>query len=139
VFDQQHLEVFVRAQDGNLDATDDLKTVVAVQDVLLAEMFVEPGLFVPNGDGAQPGEGQVHIDDLDELDVQFVLERAMGVVRDAASFRAERAGVGGGNGGEVLGDDPEPAGRPAGGKPRRVAGGQKPRNQAGGKRAAGKR
>ena len=138
VFSPDHIALFLKADSGELDpGVDDLTKVMELNDLLVRETFVEPRVFVPNGDDkAKPKAGEVHIDVIDDMDVSFVIQRAFGGAADAADFRGDGRGAGGGDGREGVADDPVKAAR----APRRERGGVPAGQKPGGKAAgSGKR
>jgi hypothetical protein len=115
-FTPELVEAYARAERGELD---NLGQAVELNDAIVQEMFVQPKVFIPSEDEDTPPDGQVHVDDLDDDDLTFVLERAFQGGREAARFRGDGDGVADGDGGEVLADDPVAddgvgAGEPAG-------------------------
>jgi hypothetical protein len=139
-FTPELVEAYAKAERGELD---DLGQAVELNDAIVQEMFVQPRVFVPSDEDTDVPEGQVHVDDLDDDDLTFVLERAFQGGREAAGFRGERDGADDSGDGEVLGNDPvgdggvgggEPAGVPVGpkvgGKARGAGAKRKPKPRA---------
>jgi hypothetical protein len=134
------IRAYEKAQRGQLE---DLGMAIELNDLILAEMFVEPHVFVPDDEHTDVPDGQVHVDQIDDDDVTFVLERAFRGARETGRFRGEPGGAGAGGDGEGVGEDPGgdggagdrdaprvPARPKAGAKARGKRAGGKPRNSA---------
>lgn len=135
------LSAYEKAEQGKLE---DLALAVELNDLILREMFVEPKVFVPEDDGQDAPKGQVHVDQVDDADVTFVLERAFRGTREAARFRGDPGGDGAGGDGEGVGEGAvgdggagagDAAGVPARPKPRSSGSGKSGRKPAAKKRA----
>lgn len=118
---------YQKAEQGQLA---DLAMAIELNDLLLSEMFVEPKVFVPDGETECPAD-HVHVDRIADDDVTFVLERAFRGARAAAGFRgypggdepgADSADVREGAVGDGGAGNGNAAGVPAGQKARSKAG-----------------
>jgi hypothetical protein len=133
-FTPELVEAYAKAERGELD---DLGQAVELNDAIVQEMFVQPKVFIPS-EGEECPDGHVHVDDLDDEDLTFILERAFQGGREAAGFRGERDGAYDGGDGEVLGDDSVSDGGVGGGEPAGVSVGPKVGGKARGNGGAGK-
>lgn len=98
------LQAYEKAERGELD---DLGMAIELNDLILAEMFVEPKVFVPEDDKKKEApRGHVHVDQIDDEDVTFVLERAFRGARETGRFRGKPGGDGAGANGADVGEDP---------------------------------
>jgi hypothetical protein len=112
VLTQDMLEDYQAVQRGELQ---DPARAMAIQDAMVRWLFVEPCCHV--GEGAAP-EGAIHINDLDDDDLDFLIARALGGApeeggfppSDAAPGDAGDAGAGADR--EAVVDEPKPAARP---------------------------
>lgn len=118
VFTPEMLDAFAKAQEGSLK---DPALAIRLQDAIVRAMFVDPRIS-PDGE-----KGTLHIDDLDDADVAYVIERGMGGSPDLATFRGQPGGASPGPDSEDVGVPPErvdgadAVGVPARPKPRRKA------------------
>jgi hypothetical protein len=121
---QEMVAAFDKAAAGQLD---DLDMAVQLNDAILEAMFVEPLVFVPDEESEQP-EGALHVDQIDDADIEFVLKRAFGGAREAAAFRGDGDGSGGGADGKGVGQGAKRAARGGAGKSGGARAGQRARS-----------
>lgn len=121
VMSHEMLAAFNDAAKGQLE---DLDMAVALNDVVLAEMFIDPPVFVPGDTEDEQPEGHVHVDDIDDADVAFVLEQAFRGAHEAAAFRGDSGGPDGGGDSEDVGGPPKSATGSRGRRGGRVPAGQ---------------
>lgn len=127
---------FMLMQTGQLDSDalasmekmlqgglDDPGQAVKLTQLILGAMFVNPRF----------GDGGVTLDVLDDDDVGFVLDRALGGAPDP-SFQDQPDGSGGGGGSEAVGDTTERASGDGTGKRRQPAARPRSRGKAAGAR-----
>lgn len=131
------LAAYAKAEAGELENLDQ---AVELNDLILVEMFLEPKVYVPSGEqGDEQPEGTVHVDQITDDDVTFVLERAFRGAREVSRFRGDGDGDDAGGNGEDVGDDAVGDGGSGDGKPAGVPAGQASRGAARRTRPPGKK
>jgi hypothetical protein len=95
------ISVYSLARRGQLDAElllslgsgelDDPSQVIELQDAIAVEMFVKPRVVLSED---ERDAGSILIDQVDDEDLTFVVEKALGVFADAESF-PDQSGSGG--------------------------------------------
>jgi hypothetical protein len=122
---QEMVAAFDKAAAGQLD---DLDMAVQLNDAILEAMFVEPEVFVPDDEDVDQPDGSLHVDQIDDADIEFVLNRAFGGAREAAAFRGDGDGSGDGADGEGVGQGAKRAARGGAGKSGGARAGQRARS-----------